>query len=402
MTPEAQIQAGFAKLRMRARLVGGVVMIASILGGILSPSDFFHAYLFAYLFWLFIALGSLALQMLHHLTGGVWGFTIRRLLEAAAMTLPWLLLLFIPLLFGLPYLYPWMHAELVASDPVLRHRSGFYTPVWFGIRSLLYLLLWSGMAILLRRWSLEQDRTGDPVYANYFQSACGPGLVLYVFANGLASMDWMMSLEIHWYSTIFAMLVVVGQGLIALAFAIVVAHALAGRKLLLRIVGPSAWQDLGGMLMAFVLLWAYMAYSQYIIIWSGDIPPEVSFYIHRRAGGWHYIAFWMIIGHIFLPGFLLLFGGLKRNPRTLAWIAGILFLAQLVNLFWTIAPSFHPYGLVVTWLDIALPIAIGDLWIGAFCSAVVGKSLLPLHDPRLETAQNREATARAREALRHG
>jgi hypothetical protein len=330
--------------RRRSLVLGGVLTLLALLGGLFAPSLFFPAYLYAYLFWLGIALGSLAIAMLHHLTGGGWGFVIRRILEAAFGTLPLLALLFLPLLFGLHALYPWADAARVAADPILRDKHGMFVLPFFLARSLFYFVVWIALARTLRRWSLEQDRTGDPAVTERFQRWCGPGLVLYVFTVSLAAIDWIMSLEPRWFSTVFGILIVAGQGLTALAFAILVAHRLtavgAGKERtavaqeqqgVLRQLFASAeqrsrwfednenltanihppkmtaaptldtqlapfWQDLGGLLLAFVLLWVYMGYSQYIIIWSGDLPSETSFYLHRQQGGWKIFAWYSAQG----------------------------------------------------------------------------------------------------------
>jgi hypothetical protein len=398
MTPRQQLDARLLRLRTGAFGIGIVTVVVCAIGGMAMPEAFFHAYLYAYLFWLDIALGSLGILMLHRITGGAWGFTIRRLLEAATMTLPLLAVMFVPLLFGLHALYPWARPEAVAADATLQHREALYTPAWFSIRASLYFVVWIGIAVTLRRWSLAQDRTGDARYTARFQTFIGPALILYAFTATFAAIDWIMALEPHWYSTIFGMLVIVGQGLSALAWSVVCAQLLAGRALLKELAPESAWQDLGGMLVAFVLLWAYMAYSQYIIIWSGDLPHETSFYVHRRAGAWAYIALVMMILHFFLPFFLLMFGALKRNTVTLALIASILLCARMVNTFWMVAPAFHTQGLVVTWLDVLLPLALGGLWIGVFATSLHGKPLIPLNDPRL---QNDSDAAHAREALDH-
>jgi hypothetical protein len=399
MTPHQELDARILRLRAVALGIGVVAAVVCAIGGVLMPVAFFHAYLTAYLFWLDIALGSLGLIMLHHITGGAWGFTVRRLLEAAMMTLPLMAVLFVPLVFGLHALYPWARPEQVAADPVLRHREALFTPLWFIGRAVIYFAIWIGLAVVLRRWSVAQDRTGDPVYMRRFQAMAGPGLILYAFAASLAAIDWIMALEPHWFSTIFGMLVLVGQALAAMAWAIVCAEALAGRRLLKSLAPASAWQDTGGMTIAFVLMWAYMAYSQYIIIWSGDLPHETSFFVHRRAGAWAYVALVMMIIHFFLPFFLLLFGGLKRNTVTLAMIAWVLLAAHLVNEFWTVAPSWRTHGLTVTWLDLLLPVAIGGLWIAAFAASLHGRPLVPLHDPRLVDDPD---AAHAREALGYG
>ncbi len=436
--------------RRRSLLVGGVLTFAALLGGIFAPKLFFPAYLYAYLFWLGLALGSLALAMLHHLTGGGWGFVIRRILEAAFGTLPLLALLFLPVLFGLHTLYPWADAARVAADPILRDKHGMFGLPFFLARTLFYFVVWIALARTMRRWSLEQDRTGEPALTARFQTWCGPALILYVFTVSLAAIDWIMSLEPRWFSTVFGALIVAGQGLSALAFAILVAHRLAvvsadeapqeeakeKQSFLRRLFASSEersrryednvnltanihspkmttaptldtqlapfWQDLGGMLLAFVLLWVYMGYSQYIIIWSGDLPSETVFYLHRQQGGWKVFAWGLILLHFAVPFVLLLFGGIKRRGGGLTWIAALLALSHLLYYFWLVEPKFYTQGFGFSWLDLVTPLAIGGWWMAVFCTGLRSAALIPLHDPRMQTPKAAAEGRKAQEELNNG
>lgn len=434
-------------------IVGALLTIPALLGGLWRPALFFPAYLYAYLFWLGIALGSLAIVMLHHLTGGGWGFVIRRILEAAFGTLPLLALLFLPLLLGLHFLYPWADPARVAADPILRNKQGMFTLPFFLVRAVIYFCAWIVMARLLRRWSLEQDRTGDPALTQRFQRWCGAWLVLYALTISLAAIDWIMSLEPRWFSTIFGMLVMAGQALTALAFAILVAQRLAAagnpakrtaekqsteipqreqgalpdaqeEASIAHQVNPNLnanihtpnltdaptleaqlapfWQDLGGLLNSFVLLWAYLGYGQYIITWSGDLPSENVFYLHRQQGGWKVLAWSLIVLHFALPFVLLLFGGIKRKVRRLTGIAWLLLVMHLLYLLWTVQPPFYSQGFGFLWLDLVLPFAIGGWWLAAFCTGLQRASLLPLRDPRLQKHEAAAQVQRVQEELSHG
>ncbi|HLV81421.1 MAG TPA: hypothetical protein VKT32_14135 [Chthonomonadaceae bacterium] len=273
------------RLRPVAMAIGAIATIACIVGVIVNPAQFFPSYLFAFLFWLGIALGSLGLEMVHHLTGGRWGFVIRRVLEAAAMTLPLLGLLFVPVFFGMHALFAWTRPDIVAPVSELRHKLPFLNVPFFLGRAGFYFIVWSLMAWLLRRWSLEQDRTGAPALTERFQHACGPGLVIYFLTMSIAAVDWIMSLEPRWYSTTFGLVIITGQGISALAFAIACAIWLAGHKALSDLIQPKAFHDLGNLLLSFVLMWAYLAFTQYLIIWSGNLSNESTWYIHRGHGG---------------------------------------------------------------------------------------------------------------------
>lgn len=370
--------------RTRALLIGVVALAVAVLLGLAQPTEFFSAYLFAWLFCLGIALGGIAIVMLHHLVGGGWGFVIRRVLEAAGMTLPLLAVLFVPILFGMPSLFSWTHPAAMA-DEVIRHKSHFFfNPTWFLVRAVLYFTIWIVLAWLLRRWSLEQDRTGEDRFTERFQQWCGPGLLLYVVTISLAAIDWVMALEPRWYSTIFGMLILCGQGLSAFAFAIPVAAWLARRMQFADRIPPRIFRDLGNMMLAFVLLWTYMAYSQYIITWSGNIADENIWYVHRQKGGWQWVGFTLILAHFACPFVVLLFGNVKRSYRTLSAVALFLLAAHLLDAFWLVKPAFHANALSVSLRDILLPIGLGGLWLAGFAHQLGRASLLPLHDPRLE------------------
>lgn len=433
--------------RRRSLFLSGVLTLAALPGALFAPTLFFPAYLYAYLFWLGIALGSLAIAMLHHLTGGGWGFVIRRVLEAAFGTLPLLALLFLPLLFGLHALYPWADSARVAADPLLRDKHGMFALPFFLARSLFYFVVWIVLARVLRQWSLAQDRTGDPVFTQRFQRWCGPGLALYVFTVSLAAIDWIMSLEPRWFSTVFGLLIITGQGLTALAFAILIAQRLAAvsagierteaaqeqQGVLRRLFASSEqksrwfednenltanihppkmtdaltldtqlapfWQDLGGLLLSFVLLWVYTGYSQYIVIWSGDLPAENAFYLHRQMGGWKVFAWGLILLHFVVPFVLLLFGGIKRRAGGLRWIGSLLLITHLLYYLWLVEPKFHPQGFGFSWLDIVTPLAIGGWWMATFCGALQSAALLPMHDPRMQGSEASAAARKAQEEL---
>jgi hypothetical protein len=384
MSAAQELRAAIDRFVRPAAVVAVIGLVLCVVGFVVDPAQFFRSYLFAYLFWLSIALGSLGVLMVHHLTGGAWGFVIRRLLEGAAMTIPLMALLFVPLLFGLPHLFSWMRPGAMAETE-LAHKSHFFlNEPWFLARAAIYFVVWSVLAIVLSRWSVEQDRVGGGEITRRFQLFCGPGLVLYVFTYSLAAIDWIMALEPHWYSTIFGMIVITGQGLAGLAFAILIAWRLLRGTALKASIPDKAFHDLGHLLLAFVLLWAYMAYSQYIITWSGNLSTESLWYIHRAGGGWQWVGLFLILFHFFAPFILLLFGGLKKNIGSLAVIAAGILVAHLVDEFWMVMPAFYTTGVRLSWLDAAIPIAIGGLWIAVFGRIIRSESLVPLHDPRLE------------------
>jgi hypothetical protein len=284
-------------------------------------------------------------------------------------------------------LFPWANPALAAADPVMQQRSAVYTPFWFSARAALYFGIWIGIAAVIRRWSVQQDdpRFGDPAsYTVRFQKFCAIGLILYVLTLSLACIDWVMTLEPHWYSTIFGLLTIVSQGLTAFAFAALVAARLSrGRNLLGDNLGAQNLHDLGNLVFAFVLLWAYLAFSQFVITWSGNSAYEAAWYVHRNAGGWWYIATAMILTHFFLPFVFLVFGGLKKNPVWLGVIAIFVLLARLLESYWFVEPAFYQHGLHFGWMDLLLPIAIGAPCLALWSFHLSRAALLPLRDPRM-------------------
>ena len=378
-------------MQKRSLAVGLIAAVPCAGGALIFPPSFFRAYLSAYIFWVGIPVGCLALLMLHHLVGGRWGFMIQRVLEAAIQTLPLMALLFIPLFFGLSDLYPWARTEVVAADPLLRQKAAYLNIPFFVARTVFYFAVWIVLGRLLVTWSLQQDRTADTTLTLRLQRLSGPGLVLYGLTVSFAAIDWMMSLEPKWYSTIFGMIFMVSFGLAALALAILATRFLETEKPLARVVSPDRWHDLGNLLLAFVMFWAYLNFSQFLLIWSENLAEEIPWYLHRIGGGWEWAAIALILFQFGLPFVLLLSRDTKRNSQILATVAGAILFIHWLDVFWMIAPSFYPARFQLHWMDIVAPIGIGGLWLAVFLGYLKSRALLPLHDPRfaelLEQAQ---------------
>jgi hypothetical protein len=374
------------RVQRRSLIVGMVGLALCLAGAFLSREQFFRSYLLGYLFWIGIALGSCAIVMLHHLAGGAWGFVIRRLLESGARTLPLMAALFVPLLFGLHDLYLWARTQEVAGSELLRHKRAYLNTPFFLIRTAVYFAAWIGLAHLLNKWSGEQDQTSEPSPTRRLQSLSGPGLVVYGLTMTFASIDWVMSLEPEWFSTMYGIMFIVGQVLATMAFMIAVAVLLSDRRPLSDVASAAHFHDLGNLLLAFVMIWAYIAFAQFLIVWSGNLPEEIPWYLHRTQGGWQWIALLLAVFHFAVPFALLLSRGTKRRLRTLATVAGAIILMRLVDLFWLVVPAFHPAGPRLHWMDLAAPVGIGGIWIAAFLSHLKGRPLLPLHDPSLREA----------------
>jgi hypothetical protein len=342
--------------------------------------QFFRSYLIAYLFWFGIALGCLPLLMLHHLVGGTWGFVIRRILEAGTRTLPLMGLLFVPLLFGIHSLYEWSHPDVVTRDAILQAKQAYLNVPFFIVRAVLYFFAWMTLAFFLNRWSAEQDSTGNPSLMRRFQLLSALGIVVYVLAITFASIDWGMSLEPHWFSTIYGMLFVVGQALAAFAFVIPIAARLSESPPVSHFLKANVFQDLGNLLLAFVMLWAYITFSQYLIIWSGNLPEEIPWYLRRGTNGWQWVAAFLALFHFAVPFVLLLHRANKRKKTFLAGIAIAVLLMRWVDLYWLIAPSFLP-GLGIHLFDLILFPLIGGIWFYVFWGQLNKRARLPLRDP---------------------
>ena len=390
MTQRATLQPSWDRLQQRVLIVGGGGIVLCGVGAVLNPTQFFRSYLLAYLFWFGIPLGCLAVLMLHHLVGGAWGAVIRRVLESGTRTLPLLALLFVPLLFGLHDLYSWARPETVAADALLQRKRPYLNVPFFVLRSACYFVVWFTMSYLLNRWSRLQDQTAADPFERRMRLLSGPGLVLYVLTATFASVDWMMSLEPRWFSTIYGILVIVGQLLATLAFAVVVTALLGDAPPLSAVVSPAHFHDLGNLLLAFVMIWAYMAISQFLIIWAGNLPEEITWYLHRTKGGWEWIALGLILFYFALPFLLLLSRGIKQRAQLLVWVATAILVMRVADVFWLVVPAFQPAVISIHWMDITALIGIGGLWVAAFVWQLKGRPLLPVYDPGLQGATSHE------------
>jgi hypothetical protein len=309
---------------------------------------------------------------------------LRRPIGAATRVMPIMTLLFVPIALGMSRLYPWTNADLVAHDEVLRHKQLYLNTPFFLVRAAIYFLVWNALAYFLNAWSLEQDRNPDPRIARRMQRLSAGGLLAYGLTITFASFDWLMSLEPHWFSTMYGVLILGGQGLSAMAFLIVTVAWLSRRPPLDRVVVASHFHDLGNLLLAFVMLWAYFSFSQYLIIWSGNLPLEIGWYLHRLHTSWRLVSTALILVHFAIPFVLLLSRAVKREARTISMVAAWILVARVIDLFWLIAPDFHQHGISVSWLDVVLPLSLGSIWLGCFVWQLRGRPILPVHDPEFD------------------
>ena len=387
------IQTGYAppaeltRVRNLALGVGALLFTLFVAGVFIDRAQFFHAYLVGFIFWTGITVGSLALLMLQHLTGGAWGLIIRRVLEASTRTLPLILLLFVPVVVGLNQIYPWTNGAEMNQVPALREKAAHYlNPPFFIGRALVYFAIWSLLAVLLNWLSLQQDRTNDSAVKKRLQIVSGPGLGALILTITFAAIDWVMSLDPAWSSTIFGLIFVASWSLSALAFGILSMSWLSKREPMNAVVRTSHFHDWGNLLLALVMLWTYFAFSQYLIIWSANLPEETVWYVARKHGGWGVIALGIVILQFVFPFMTLLSRAAKESSQKLAMLAVLILAMRVVDVIWLIEPSYNREHFHLSWMDIVAPMAMGGLWLATFAWQLQKRSLVPINDPQLEQA----------------
>jgi len=371
-------------IQQRSLLVGLVFGVIAAVGAWLQPDLFFRAYLMAFMAWLGVTLGSMAILMLRHLTKGAWGMVIRRILGAAMRCVPLMVALFIPLLFGIRRLYIWARPLEGIADKHLREHLQELTRSYlsvngFIIRAAIYFAIWWALSFFLTKWSAEQDHPPMRDNSARFKALSGPGLILYGFTITFAAIDWIMSIDPSWISTIFGLSFLIGQVLSALCFAVVVERILFRYKPMSELLKPEQVHDHGKFMFAFIMVWAYFAFSQWLIIWAGNLPEEITWYMRRLNGGWGYVGLVLVLFHFAVPFVFLISRPFKRDITRLVWLAAWLLLMRYVDLFWIVEPNFS-VTFNLTWLDIVVPIAMGGLWLAYFFRNLSAMPLVPAYD----------------------
>jgi hypothetical protein len=382
-----------AALQQRGIILGGLGLVASAIGAAFNFDQFVHSWLIGFLFCLGLSLGSLGLLMLQHLSGGQWGLVSRRVFEAGSRTLPFVVLLFIPIALRLPVLFEWARPE-AAENAIIHAKAGYLNPTFFFVRAAIYFAFWLVLVTLLNRWSVEQDagRATSPADSVRFRTVSAPGLLFLIITITFASVDWIMSLDPEWFSTIFGLLTVVGWGLTTFALTIIVLGMLERSGAATDILKPRHFHDLGKLLLAFVMLWAYLSFSQFLIIWAGNLPEEIPWYVRRTTGSWGYVAIALVIGHFALPFVLLLSQDLKKRSGLLAAVAMFIIAMRLLDLIWLVEPEFRPgTAFPIHWMDITLPLGLLGVWLVVFTRNLRSRALLPRNDPYFKEAFAHEA-----------
>ena len=375
------------RVQQRALIAGGIGVVLCGIGYFKNPDDFFRSYLFAFLFVLGLSLGSLGILMTQHLTGGDWGVVIRRPLESATRVLVLVAVFFLPIFFGMRHLYSvWLNAPPSGEGALSDFEQHYLTLSGFRVRAIIYFVVWGILVFLFNRWSREQDvNREDRRLRRRLKMLAGPGIILYVMAMSFAAIDWVMSLSPHWTSTIYGFIFIASQLISSMSLMAIVVVLLAETEPFSRILQKRHTQDLGSFLLTFLMLWAYFSFSQLLIIWSGNLPQEISFYQARLYGQWGVVAVILLIFGFFVPFFLLLSSDLKRSFKGIAGIAVWLILMRFVDLYWITRPDFTEHALP-SWMDIAALLALVGLWVFVFTGQLKRMPLLPLGDPKLEEA----------------
>jgi hypothetical protein len=384
------VRAQIDSARTRFLAIGVVGVIATI-GAAAAMKDwtqFFQSYLFAYVYWMTFAMGCLAFLQLHHMTGGKWGLPLRRILEAGTRTIPLMSVLFLPLLLlGIKRLYPWAtDSDVIGHEPSDHFRQLWLQPGFFIFRAIVYLAVFNLLAFLLNKWSAEQDRTADLRLKDKMTALAAPGVILWSLAWSWAMLDWIMSLEAKWFSSIYGLVFMVISLLSAVSFSVIMLRMLDNYQPLHDSYDPPRLNDIGNFMLVFTLLWTYMSFAQFLIIWSGNLKQEIPWYKVRAFTSWGYVAAALLILHFFVPFFILLQRRVKRKLQRLSIVAFWMLVISLIDVYWLIVPSFPGQQSAphVHLLDVLALVGIGGVWIGAYMAQLKKMPLLPLHDPRFE------------------
>jgi hypothetical protein len=366
-------------------LIAGVVGLALTAAGFtMDAAQFYHSWLVAFVFWVTLGLGGLFFTMIHHAGGAEWSTVLRRTSESVMMTLPLMLVFFIPVIFGAHDLFHWTHEEAVAGDALLQKKAPYLNMTFFTIRGVVYFAIWSVLAILLYKKSIKQDETGDPELVPSMRRISAPGLVLFGLTATFAAFDWLMSLDPHWYSTIFGLYVFAGALLSIISFLVLSSLAMRSKNLLNDIISAEHYHDLGKFLFGFTVFWGYMAFSQYFLIWYANIPEETIYFHHRWQGGWKYITMILVFGKFLIPFIVLLPRFVKRNFNLMGLIAGWVFVMHWVDVYWMVLPNLHQHDVHFSWMDITATLGIGGVVLWYFWNKLTSTALIPVKDPNLD------------------
>jgi len=376
-----QAKPGFGNLFL---IVGIIALAISAIGLFTDSHQFYYSYLIAFVFWTTVGLGALFFTMLHNLVNATWSIVLRRLSENIMIVLPYMAILFIPILFGMGQLFHWSDPAIVTGDLLLEGKAPYLNIPFFIIRAVIYFVIWSGLAIAIYKLSIRQDVVYSEGDVKKTRTISAPGMILFSLTITFASFDWLMSLDAHWYSTIFGVYIFAGGLLSMLALLTIIVMCLRRQGILADVITEEHYHDLGKLLFAFTIFWGYMAFSQYFLIWYGNIPEETVWLIHRWEGSWSVATLTIVFGHFVVPFFALFPRFTKRSPLMLSLVSFWLLLMHWVDLYWIVMPNLHHHGIHLSWLDATTLIGIGGVFIWLFIRNLKSKAIVPINDPGLD------------------
>jgi hypothetical protein len=385
---------GIARAQMPALIIGVLGIVAAAIGFFMNATEFYRAWLPAFIFWFLIAAGSIGVMCLQYVTGGEWGVLIRRPLGAASRTIPLFILFAIPLVLGMEHIYVWANHDIVAHDLLLQKKQLWLNPTWWVIRALIYFVLWILVVWRIRVLSLDFAKTRSPYTELSRRKISAVGLLVIVMTLTLASVDWVMSLEPKWYSSMFGISFTVGAGLSAFAFVTFFLVLLSTTPAMRDILKPGHFRDLGNLMLAFTMLWAYTNFSQFLLIWYGNIKEETPYYLKRMHNEWGWMAAALILFHFFLPFTMLLMRAIKDTPKTIGIVTVIILLMRFVDVYWLTAPAHYKHVPATIWMTLAAFVGIGGLWLAAFIWQLKGQTIIPIHETWVEEAIREGALTR--------
>lgn len=361
-------------------------LVLSTMGYFVDSAQFFYSYLTSFVFWTTIALGALFFTMLHHLTSATWSVVVRRFSESAMIALPLLAFFFIPVILGIQDVYHWSHTEAVAQDKILLQKAGYLNTGFFVIRAALYFGIWYLISRKLYRSSLEQDRSGDAALTDRMRRISAPGMALFAATLTFAAFDWMMSVDAHWYSTIFGVYTFGGSFLAALAFMTLMVQYMQRQGILRDAITEEHYQDIGKLLFAFTVFWGYIAFSQYFLIWYANIPEETVWFHNRWIGDWKIFSLLLVFGHFTVPFFVLMPRSSKRNMTIMLVMSFFILAMHWVDLHWIIVPGLHKTGAKLSWMDFTTLVGIGGVFLWYYWRNFTANPLVPVKDPKLQAS----------------
>lgn len=391
--PEIRLGAKAASIERISGVVGGLGLLLCVAGFFANRVEFFQSYLFAFIYWSGFTFGGLCILLLNNTVGGMWGVTSRRFLEAQMRTLPLVLLFVIILLFGLKDLYPWSHPELLAHNDVLRHKQPYLNAPFFMARIVVYFAIWLFWGLRINRMADQQDRTGDPTLVERMRAFSAPGLLIFAVTATFAYIDWLLSTDVQFFSTVYGAMILIGDVVQSFALTLVVMILASRGDRFGGRINAKILHEIGNMMFAFVIFWTYLTASQLIIVWPANLPQELVWYLDRVGGFWKWLALVTALSMFAIPFLALLSQARKRDPRRLIRVAIWLLVARIIDLFWIVEPTFRntsnssllstSHGFSIYWTDFAAFFGLGGIWVYTFLGQLRRRPLLPLHDPRV-------------------